>query len=145
MRDYQQQKVYDWENEIVSPKDKVPVPISSLPSVVNHIWEGEGLKYPPVVMPLPPNASKTWADANRTRIRFGKNVPTWVVIHEISHSMTSDFERGNNGHGADFVGIYIKLLHKYLGIELDYLMTSAIRAKIDFEIGAMPLERKLIA
>ena len=104
--DKQQNKVYQWEQSIVAPLDQ---------TLVKFIWEQEKLKYPPQVILLP-NITPSWiiGDATRTTVRFQSSVNTWIILHELAHSMTSQSSGLTNKHGALFVGVYCKLLKKYI-------------------------------
>lgn len=142
LRDYQQSRLYRWESGFLGPRDQSKVPFDNIQNIVNHIWEGEGLSYPPKVKPIPKQKTSAMGDACRLSIRFheGKTVPTWVIIHEVAHSMTSSIEGKSAKHGPLFVGVYIKLLAKYLpGMNQFVLMHTAKEAKVDFDIMATPV------
>jgi hypothetical protein len=142
MCDYQRSAVYSWEQEYIAPKDKSSVDISIAPNIVKYIWEGEHLLYPPKVRLLA-TQSKKGGQANRSSIWLPPKSPTWVIIHEVAHSMndsndiTDSLE--NDSHGPNYVGIYIKLLSKYLNISLPLMMYTLKRADIDFNLSARPL------
>jgi hypothetical protein len=41
-------------------------------------------------------------------------------------------------HGPEFVGIYMRLLEKYMGLNLLVLMATANNSKVDFNVMAVP-------
>lgn len=78
-------------------------------------------------------------DATRLTVRFreDRSTPTWVIIHELAHSLTTDLELGSALHGPDFVGVYMRLLDRFIpGANLVMLMTTAKAMKLDFNIMA---------
>lgn len=141
-RDYQQSKLYRWENTIVGSKDMSQVPYDNIQNIVNYIWEGEGLLYPPTVVPKPKQKTTAFADATRMKIRFDEHrtTPTWIIIHEVAHSMTSNIDGISAKHGPHYLGVYMKLLDKYIpGVSLSVLMYTAKEAGLDFDIMAGPI------
>ena len=137
MRDFQKNRVYSWEREYLSHKDHSHVPFDQVKAIVNYVWSGEGLEYPPLVELLDPRDKTALARANRQKVWVKpEGLPTWVVLHELSHTLTCDIDGGSNLHGPRFVGIYMKLLEKYLGIPLSYLMFTATKAGVKFDITA---------
>ena len=72
-------------------------------------------------------------------MHFRERVQTWVVLHELAHSMTSTFEGHSVGHRAPWLGIYMRLIERYLGIPMLVLTSTAGRAGLDFDITAAPV------
>jgi hypothetical protein len=117
MKDSQKNRVYAWENSVVSPHDRTAVPFDQIQNIVNYVWSGRGLEYPPEVRPMFKKKTKK-ADATRTVVRFGEKTYTWVILHELAHSMTCTCDGRSNGHGSLFMGIYLQLLQTYLKLDL---------------------------
>ena len=137
MRDFQKQRVYDWERLAVQPKDKSLVPYSNLQTITNYIWEREALVYPPMVTAMPKQNRNAWAKANRTHVYAPEaGLPTWVLIHELAHSLTCTVEGHSERHGPEFVGMYMRLLEKHLGIPMPLLMYTANANGVQFNINA---------
>lgn len=144
MRDFQQSKVYQWENQF---PDGGRVEFGHTQALVNHIWEQEGLKYPPKVEPIHHLTTRWAGKANRMNIYLPQYSTTKTIIHELAHSMTNNFhDEGDpnrrdqdHGHDAEFMGVYLKLLHKYMCIDLFRLIDTAGRAGIKFNINARPV------
>ena len=140
MKDYQSNRVYKWEEKFVLPHDLTPVPFEQIESIVAYVWRSEGLQFHPMVEKLPKNCRKC-GDATRLVIRFNANGPTktWIILHEVSHSLTSTAEGNNNWHGALFMGMYCQLLHRYLKLDFNKLVESAREHKIHVAPDAKPV------
>lgn len=132
MKDYQKNKFYQWEDKEIISKDSSNVSYDNIQNVVNYIWEQEGLEYPPKVIPIDKRNTTTWAKANRNTICCPSELPNTIILHELSHSMTSNIEGESAKHGARFVGVYMNLLSKYANFDLLQLMYSAKQSGIDF-------------
>jgi hypothetical protein len=127
MIDRQQQLVYDWENRIVAPLDKTIVSFDNIKQIVNYVWQDEGLEYPPLVERLPPQTRRKCGDATRTKIRFQEATNTWIILHELAHAMSATHDHRSNLHGALFMGLYLRLLQRYLKVDLiDSVIASGI-------------------
>lgn len=77
--------------------------------MVDAIWSDLGLRYPPCVEPLPRHATTTLARANRLAVFLPARIPSWCLLHELAHAMTTTDDgrcrnRGRFGRGADFHG-----------------------------------------
>ena len=142
MRDYQRSAVYAWEQEHIAPKDKSSVDLDTARAIVQYIWKGEGIQYPPQVKYLA-TQSRKGGQANRSNIWLPPKSPTWVIIHEIAHSMNDSNDQiealDADGHGPNYMGIYMKLLAKHLNISLPLMMFTAKQSKLDFNLAACPL------
>ena len=138
MSDYQKTRCYRWEGVNMAPLGQSEVALENAQAFVDHIWSGEGLQYPPRVS-LMNHSTTVGASANRLEIFVPPVVKTWILIHEIAHSMSSTFDGASCGHGPTWVGLYIKLACKYMGGDMLTLMTSARRAGVDFDITAFPV------
>lgn len=132
--DPQKNKVYDWENREIAPYDKSDIPFEQIQSIVNYVWQSENLRYPPKVKKIPKNVKTKVADATRLELRFGETTPTWVVLHELAHSMTAMCDGVSNLHNEYFLGMYMQLVDRYLHIPLVSLMYSAHRDGLKFKI-----------
>jgi len=136
-RDRQRSKVYAWEERVVAPYDASTIVRSQAQGMVDAIWTEMGLRFPPKVEPLPHQARTTMADANRLTIRLADTCPSWWLLHEIAHAMSSSHDGRSDGHGAKFMGLYIQLLTRYLRLPTDALLTSAHVAGIDIDHQAV--------
>jgi hypothetical protein len=139
IRDFQKLKVYAWETEVISPKDTTSVPFHQIPSIVEYVWRNEGLNFPPKVLPLPKMIKKVCADGTRLEVRFQEVTKTWIILHELSHSMTCTFDHFSNVHGAQYLGIYLQLLGRYLKLDVQELARSAEKKGLKFNLMAKPV------
>ena len=138
-RDHQRGKVYAWEERFVAPYDPTTIVLAQAQGMVDAIWTELGLRFPPKVEPLPRQARSTMADANRHTIRLGDTCPSWWLLHELSHSLTSTHDGYSDGHGAKFMGLYVQLLTRYLRLPMDALLTSVRAAGIAIDHHAAPV------
>ncbi len=136
IRDLQAKKAYVWEDRIII-QDRVQ--FANVKSIVDYVWLGEGLSHPPLVELLPTNCTKKCGDATRLVVRFKPVTSTWIILHEVAHAMTTLPDGNGNYHGSLWLGVYIKLLNKYLNIPLETLASSAMLAGLKFNLDAVPL------
>jgi hypothetical protein len=137
-RDYQRSRVYRWENRVVVPHDRSRIPFAAAQAMVDAIWSEMGLRYPPRVEPLPAMARRRLADADRLAIRLPASVPSWCLLHEIAHAMTSEHDGRSDGHGPMFMGIYVQLLSRYMRLDEAHLRASAAETGILVALSPKP-------
>jgi hypothetical protein len=138
-RDFQRSRVYAWENRVVAPRDSSFVSFPEAQSMVNAIWSEQGLKHAPKVEPLSPQATATVASGGRLSIFLPEQTPSWCLLHEIAHSMTSTMDGESDGHGGLFMGVYVRLLARYLRLDPTELVVSVRSENIQIEPNASPL------
>jgi hypothetical protein len=138
VRDRQRGRLYHWEDRVVAPHDHTTVPRAAAQGMVNAIWSELGLRYPPKVEALPRQSRRTVADASRLRIRLHEQTPSWCLLHEIAHALTSTHDGGSDQHGPQFVGIYVQLLERYMGLRAADLLPSLEVAGIAVDETARP-------
>ena len=107
--------------------------------MVDAIWAELGLRHPPLVEPLPRQARATVARANRLSLHLPERTPSWCLLHELAHAMSSSAEGHSDGHGPVFMGLYVQLLVRYLRLDRAVLEASLRRAGIDLEPAARPV------
>ena len=139
VRDRQRSKVYAWEERFVAPRDQSSIAFAQAQGMVDAIWTEMGLLFPPKVEPLPRQARSMVADANRLSIRLPDASPSWWLLHELAHAMTSANDGRSDGHGPKFIGLYAQLLTRYLRIPSDALLTSLRVAGIEMDTRAVPI------
>jgi hypothetical protein len=81
-------------------------------------------RFLPVVEPLAPQARVTIASANRLSIFSAEQTPSWCILHEIAHAMTSTADGNFDGNGANFIRIYLRLIVRYLRRSPDELQQT---------------------
>lgn len=139
VKDPQQYKVYAWEGEIISPRSHSHVLYNNAQAFVDGIFLAEGWLYPPKISPKPLQSTTYVADGARDNIRLrSEGCKSWVLIHEICHSLTSEIDGSSNMHNADFLGIYIMMITKYCNIALPLLLYTATQAGLNYNLSAKP-------
>lgn len=137
--DRQRARVYAWEDAVVTPADRSVVPFSLAQGMVDAIWSELGLRFPPKVEVLPRQARRLKADGSRLRLRLPEAIPSWLLLHELAHALSSTADGASDGHGPDFMGLYVQLLERYLRLPAAGLIRSAVDAGIAIHPDARPL------
>lgn len=144
-RDFQRQKVYDWERLHVAPRCMRTVDRDNVQCIIDGIWLSLGLMYPPHVENMPTQKTTARADANRHIIRFTENsIPMWLIAHELSHSLTGTLEHNGDRHGPNFMGMYLRLLDQVCGIPLAYTMFTLQKTNIKYNLTAVPTADRMM-
>nr|WP_294518107.1 hypothetical protein [uncultured Rhodopila sp.] len=123
----------------MAPCDPTALPFPAAQAMVDAIWSDMGLRYPPAVVPLPRQASGTIGRADRLSVALGGETPSWCLLHELAHAMTSHADGRSDGHGPIFMGIYVCLLERYLRLDVQFLSASLREAGIEFVRNARPV------
>lgn len=137
-RDYQKTALYRWEDEYIRPRSKRVIERKDAQTFIDGVFLCERLLYPPKVEPMPKQATTILATGNRHVIQLPEALPAWVIVHELAHTLTSEVEHNFEGHGPDYVGIYIKMLDKYCDIPLALSMFTLTKTKVRYNLGAQP-------
>ena len=135
-RDRQRARVYAWEDRVVASHAPDLIPFSVAQAMVDAIWAEMGLRWPPKVERLPGQVTARQADATRLRLRLPEALPSWILLHELAHAMTSTAEGGTDGHGPRFMGLYLQLLERYLRLPAAALLPSLREARIEVDLAA---------
>ena len=131
VRDVQWQRVYDWEASALEPLNLRQVALKDAQMFVNGVWLAHGWLYPPSVMRQRP-CRRIVAKTNGDEVHLRDQTPAWVILHELAHVLTLKQE----SHGADFVGVYLKLLDDVLNLSV-VMMTPTLRLHgIKYNLGA---------
>jgi hypothetical protein len=107
--------------------------------MVDAIWSDMDLRYPPAVERLSPRATATVASANRLSLRLPDQTPAWCLLHEIAHAMSTTVDGCSDGHGPVFIGLYVRLLVRYLRLDEACLLASLRDAGIGIARDARPV------
>ena len=137
-RDSQKSKVYRWENSVVAPFSKGAIPFEKAQAFVDGVWLAHGWLYPPQVELMPKQAKRVFATGSRARLRLRESTPDWIILHEIAHTLTSNEDGRSDGHGADYVGVYIKLLDKVLNVPTLMCLYTLKQAGVKVNLAAIP-------
>lgn len=138
-RDLQRRRVYAWEDRVVAPHGAGTVPFAAAQGMVDAIWSDLGLRHPPRVEPLPAQARRRIADADRLRLRLPAELPAWVLLHELAHALSTTHEGETDGHGPRFLGLYLQLLTRYLRMDEEILLCSLSQAGLRVDMAAQPV------
>lgn len=133
-RDYQQDKVYWWEDHEIGPRTNLIIPFHRAQMFVDGVWLSLGLMGAPIVEPISKRFKRVRARGCRPYIEIPDECPAWIILHELAHSLTMDYDacRDCDGHGPKFMGKYLTLLDKVLGIPLALTMYSAKVHGLDY-------------
>jgi hypothetical protein len=123
----------------VAPRDPTTLPFSAAQAMVNAIWSDMGLRYPPAVTSLSRQARSTIACADRLSISLSDRTPSWCLLHELAHAMTSHADGRSDGHGPLFMGVYTQLIARYLRLDRQMLISSLRDARIEILCDARPV------
>ena len=123
----------------MAPCDSSSIAFAQAQGVVDAIWADMGLRFPPKVIRLPRQARTTVADATRLLIRVADMTSSWCLLHELAHAMSSTHEGDSDGHGPKFMGLYTRMLSRYLRVPPDVLSKSLHEAGIEVDLDAMPI------
>jgi hypothetical protein len=123
----------------VGPRDPTILHFRDAQGMVDAIWADMGLRYPPAVVPLPRHATATIASANRLSIWLADRTPSWCLLHELAHAMTSHADGESDGHGPLFMGVYVRLVERYLRLDPQMLTESLRDAGIEIARDARPV------
>ncbi len=138
-RDHQRARLYAWEDSVVAPRDPSLIAFAQAQGMVDAIWREMGLRYPPKVERLPKQATARQADATRLILRLPEQVPSWILLHELAHAMTSMHDGVSDGHGPLFVGLYLNLLVRYLRLDQAVLLDSLEKVGVTINPAAQPI------
>ncbi len=138
-RDQQRSRFYAWEDAVIAPLDPSRVSFAAAQGMVDAIWADQDLRYPPRVEALPPQSRRCLGDATRLTIRLPPVFPSWLLLHELAHAMSSTHDGDSDGHGPVFVGLYVQLLRRYLRMPAVELISSLGREGIVLESDARPV------
>ena len=123
----------------MAPCDPTILSFPDAQAVVDAIWSDMGLRYPPAVAPLSRQASATIARADRLSILLADRTPSWCLLHELAHAMTSHADGRSDGHGPVFMGVYVRLIERYLRLDPQMLIDSLRHARIEIACNAQPV------
>ncbi|SNB74884.1 hypothetical protein SAMN07250955_11258 [Arboricoccus pini] len=138
-RDRQRSRVYAWEEAIIVPRDRSTVAFDKAQGMIDAIWRECGLDFPPRSRLLPSRARSLLGRANRLDLELPATFPSWVLLHELAHSMSSDHDGRSDGHGPVFLGIYVALLVRYLRLPAPLLHDSLRQWRLVVEKDARPI------
>jgi len=123
----------------VAPRDASFILFPAAQAMVDAIWSETDLRYPPSVERLPRHATATIASANRLSLFLPDRVASWCLLHELAHAMTTTVDGHSDRHGPVFVGMYVRLLVRYLRLDESELLRSVQDSGIHIMRNARPV------
>lgn len=142
VRDFQRSKCYGWEDLHVHRRSKGRTSYECAQAAVDYIWGAEGFAHPPRIAELPRQCKCTQASATRLKVLIPREgVETTVLLHELAHSMTSLHDGRSAHHGPRFVGVFMELLSRYAGHDLEELKITARSAGVAFNFDGPVIPR----
>ena len=123
----------------MAPRDHTTVAFASAQAMVDAIWSDMDLRYPPAVERLSRRATTTVASANRLSLCLPDRTPAWCLLHEIAHAMSTTDEGLSDGHGPVFMGLYVRMLVRYLRLDEARLLASLRETGISITRDARPV------
>jgi hypothetical protein len=123
----------------VAPRDRTTIEFAAAQSMVDAIWSDMDLRYPPAVERLSRRATATIASANRLSLSLPDQIPAWCLLHEIAHAMSTTHDGRSDGHGPVFMGLYVRLLVRYLRLEEACLLASLRESGASIARDARPV------
>ena len=140
--DPQARKLYKMEREFVGTSVYHTVRKEDLQTVMEHVCRYYGVAVPKLIIYSKPSehvfgrsivtiekdGRYTDHEIRLNRGFHGANVTT--LLHELAHHITDTYFEQHGDHGAQFVAIYMHLLHKYRIIPSDAFRVIAKRRGI---------------
>lgn len=123
----------------MAPRDRTTIEFAAARSMVDAIWSDMDLRYPPAVERLSRRATTTIASANRLALCLRDRTPAWCLLHELAHAMSTTDDGRSDGHGPVFMGLYVRLLVRYLRLDEVRLLASLRDAGISVARDARPV------
>jgi len=123
----------------VAPQDRTTIAFAAAQAMVDAIWSDMDLRFPPAVERLSRRATATVAIANRLSLCLPARIPAWCLLHEIAHAMSTAHDGHSDGHGPVFMGLYVRLLVRYLRLDEAWLLASLREAGISVAHDAAPV------
>lgn len=136
IRDYQRQRVYDWESAIFSKLESTKLSLDRIRHICNKVSRHYHIRTP-IVGDGRARSSAAWVSYINT-VAFPRwSRKEWIVLHEMSHCVHWNFCRDfkskvHSSHGPMFVAIYMFLLNRYFDVPITVLTSSAIDAGVDY-------------
>jgi hypothetical protein len=123
----------------VAPRDRTTIAFAATQAMVDAIWLDMDLRHPPAVERLSRRATTTIASANRLSLHLPDRIPAWCLLHEIAHAMSTTEDGRSDGHGPVFMGLYVRVLVRYLRLDETCLLASLRDAGISIVRDARPV------
>ena len=107
----------------VAPCDPTSLPFTRRRAVVDAIWSDMGCATSGGRAAIA-TGHRDDCRANRLSILLADRTPSWCVLHELAHAMTSHADGRSDGRGPLFMGVYLQLIVCYLRLDPRILIDS---------------------
>ncbi|AGH99137.1 hypothetical protein [Micavibrio aeruginosavorus] len=126
--DRQQQAVYDWEDRVIVPHGRI-ITAKDARAMIARVADDNDMPRPKLVWEEHTNHSEY--DECDNRVHFGHR-DSISLLHELAHALYHERRDGEKfaDHSPGFVWTAIELYHRYAGVDLQLLITSAMQADI---------------
>lgn len=148
-RDSQRSAVYAWERASF-PRMEPMRTVEEVEEYLRPIWRSERGRYGLAKRAIPNVHHGHWGQRSALAYVGGNTIslPRWartpvVILHELAHLLVDGNRRGG-AHGPRFVGVFIGLAARHLGLDAEALMASADERGVRYDvrsIGAVPRVR----
>lgn len=142
-RDAQRQRVYSAENTAFGGNDSMRdlADLAAAAQLVDRIQRSEWMKknYPAVARWTRPirviGGNGNNANASRIMLTMHGRQRTWIVLHELAHSIASRvYSYTNNNetiaaHGREYANIYLALVRRWMGVAHHDRLRICFKAK----------------
>lgn len=139
LKDWQQQRVYDWEEQALGLYTK-KMTKAEMTALVKQVAIDHGIKIPKVKFLKEQEYSDYSFWSNTIRFGHRDNIS---VLHEIAHAIHDNIHNREDvaHHPPAFVWTVIELYHKYAGAPLNTLITTAQKNNLlgDLNVDHAPL------
>ncbi len=124
-KDWQQRRLYDWENDFVCPYKKT-LTRAQAKSLAAKVAQDYDIETPRIVFKERNGHSEYDSDEHTVYYGDRDNI---TLLHELAHAV---YDKTNEGeslfaahHSPAFVWMAIELYHHYSGLDLQYLVLTA--------------------
>lgn len=132
-RDQQRSKVYNWERELEQLLGNKELTKQETYDLYKEVFSLFGLDCPNIEITNQKKTRCTSYGDGSIRVAESWGCTVTTTLHEASHSILKLLGwRGIQGHGAEFVSLYMELLELYLDYDRTVMEAYALRDKVKF-------------
>lgn len=135
-QDWQDRKVYRWEEDCLEHR-ATPITKRQAQELIRAVSADYGIPAPALLWRKNETHYSDFCAA-KNKIRFGHRTDL-ALLHEMAHAVNEYYHASGAFHGPLFVWTAIKIYHRYLGLGMGYLASTARRYGL---LGDMDLRRR---
>ena len=137
-KDFQDNDVYSWEEKYVEPQALTITP-KQAKAMIKKVCDDYDI--PEVMLKWKKMQGASYYIEEDNKIEFGHR-DNISLLHELAHAIHAhDTDNGAN-HNPSFVWIAIELYHRYAGLDLGYLITTAIQSGLLGDVNTQKINRR---